>query len=96
MLIDVAIFSSTVAIVSYEAIKIKDKVTECLKRRKQIISEYDLVVGKDKLNRKIVVRQLYPFYRQLIKFTIYFLQIYTNIHLQEMNFKLAKLHDIHI
>lgn len=55
LIIDVALFSSTVAIVSYEAIKIKDKVSECLKRRKQIISEYDLVVGKDKLNRKIIV-----------------------------------------
>ncbi len=55
MLIDVALFSSTVAIISYETIKIKDKVSEYLKRREQIISEYDLVVGKDKLNRKIIV-----------------------------------------
>lgn len=55
MIIDVSLFIGSVGVLSYEAIKIKDKVTECLKRRKQIISEYDLVVGKDKLNRKIIV-----------------------------------------
>ena len=54
MLIDVAIFSSTVAIISYETIKIKDKLIEIL-RKDPVISEYDLVVGKDKLNRKIIV-----------------------------------------
>lgn len=56
MLIDVSLFIGSVGVLSYEAIKIKDKVSENLKRREQIISEYDLVVGKDnKLNRKIIV-----------------------------------------
>ena len=55
MLIDVSLFIGSVGVLSYEAIKIKDKISECLKRREQIISEYDLVVGEDKLNRKIIV-----------------------------------------
>lgn len=54
MLIDVALFSSTVAILSYEIVRAKDKLIEIL-RKDPVISEYDLIVGKDKLNRKIIV-----------------------------------------
>ena len=44
LLIDVALFSSTVAIVSYEIVRAKDKLIEIL-RKDPVISEYDLVLG---------------------------------------------------
>ena len=57
MLLDIALFTATTYIVSYEVIKIKDKVVDTVGtiRNKGVTTEYDLEVGYDIKNRSILV-----------------------------------------